>query len=212
MFCTTARWPLAGPAVHADRGGRRLGRGHGLFLRSLGWAGHGRPCQRQPGLDLRPPRVLRCPGRSGGTPATGAAQRVWAGPLCSPVAFGDLAGRGGFRARVPDGLRTHRGCSTLAGARGHGRGGPYTRAGHAGPVERTAGCHAGDHARSAVRRAGQPLAAVPDGVFTPVCQSGLLPGGRCHGLPRPVAGCHGAGLGAAGHLARPDCAVRVAPV
>ena len=68
------------------------------------------------------------------------------------------------------------------------------------------------HARPAVRRAGQPLAAVPDGVVPAVGQGRLLPGRRRHRLSRPVAGRDGAGLGRAGDAARADPARRVAPV
>ena len=64
--------------------------------------------------------------------------------------------------------------------------------------------HHGEDARPAVRRDGQPLAALPDGVVPPVGQGRLLPGRRRHRVSRSAAGRDGAGLG----RARRCCASR----
>ena len=77
---------------------------------------------------------------------------------------------------------------------------------------RAAGRHHRLDARPLVRRDGEPLAALPDGVLPPVGQGRLLPGRWRLWLSRPAAGCDGTGLGGAGHAARADRAGCLAPV
>ena len=66
-----------------------------------------------------------------------------------------------------------------------------------GALGRAAGRHHGGDARPAVRRDGQPLAALPDRVLPAVGQGRLLPGRWRHRLSRPAAGRDGADLGRA---------------
>jgi len=206
----SARPGAGGAAVHPDRGRGRLGRWNGLLLRSP------RPCERQkprqPGLDLRPQRVLRHPGAVAAPGPAGPARRLRAGPLRGAVAPRHAAPRRDHRAGLPDRLRAQpRG---RAGADGASR--PRTR--HPARASRppvlglAARRHPGPHARPAAGRDGEPLAAVPDPVLAAVGQGGLLPGRRRDRLPRPVAGRHGLRLGGSLAAARADPAVRLAPV
>ena len=90
-----------------------------------------------------------------------------------------------------------------APARHHGRGGEPAAAAarHVrAHWDELLGASTVQHARPAVRRDGQPLAAVPDRVVPAVGQGRLLPGRRRHRLSRPVAGRDGAGLGRAAML------------
>ena len=68
------------------------------------------------------------------------------------------------------------------------------------------------HARPAVRRAGQPLAALPDDRLPAVGARRLLPGRRRLRLSRPAAGRDGPRLGRAGAAAPADRPSGVAPV
>jgi len=152
-------------------------------------------------LDLRPAGVLRRTrpvGPAGSPPAT---QRRRAGPVCCavrPLAPGRWrAGRAGLFARSCEHARR---CAPTGGDRSDGSGSGAPRTGPPA-LGRPARRHRREHARSAIRRTGQPLAALPDGGLPDVGARRLLPGGRGVRLSRPVAGRHGAHMGCARNAA-----------
>ena len=154
-------------------------------------------------------RRTRPPGAAG---SFRPAQRQRARSVCRPVDTRQPAGRGHGRARLPARLRRQPGCRPPArdpGSR-HPRG--AADGGRARNLGRAAGRHHGADTRSAVRRDGQPLAAVSDGVVPVVGEGRLLPGGWRVRVPRSTAGRDGADLGRARDAARSDRARRVAPV
>ena len=166
---------------HVATGGR--GRCHG---------GHGYPLEsRWQRLDLRPPRVLRRPGPPGAAVPPGPAQRARSGRL-----------RRDRREPGPD-PGVQRVAGLVAGARRRPRAGAAGCTGRMagltgaqgtqgpGALARHHGGRAGEHARRALRRFDQSLAALPDPRVPAVGAGRLLPGGRRLGLSRPVAGRHG---------------------
>ena len=201
----TARTQTDRVAVHAARGRSRLRQRHGLPR-----AGRRRAPGRR--LELRSARTLRCSRPRGAARPLRQAAGQRAGPLRRAVHPRQPGAWCEHRARVPARLCRKPRSGAPAGHACCGRERGAAAGAGAQPVGPAARCGHRAHPRPAVRRAGQPLAAVPDGVVPAVGQGGLLSGGRGHGLSRPVAGRAGPGLGRAGAAARADRARGIAPV
>ena len=203
------RGRAAGAAGHAAGKQRRLRRRHGL---SGERRRHDRERRARRRLDLRPARVLRRPRPPGGARPLRPSARRRRRPLRGPVAAGHGAGRRGDRTGAAARLVRQPGAGDGAGARGgHGRRTkPLAR--RAGQLGHAVGGDRRQDTRPAVRRADQPLAAVPGRGLPPVGQGRLLPGRRRHRFSRSAAGCDGAELGRSRAAARADPARRGAPV
>ena len=211
-----------GRAVHPApparrRTGRRTGRGSAWRRARRGAQDRrlrrtGARASRRAGLDLRPARVLRQRGPHG--PAQGAVPALrWRARRLRGIGGADRArGLAAGRAHRAAGPRPLPRSDTGAdggrvGARSGGAAGTAAAA-MAGAAGRPAGVDAG----SALRRADEPLAAVPDAGVPDVGPRRLLPGRWCLRLSRPAAGRDGADRRRAAAAGRPDPAQRRAAV
>ena len=202
---TPRRGARDGAVLHAARPLGRLRRRHRLLRPRRRWRGPRR-------LDLRPARAVRRPRPRRRPRPLRAGERQRLRPVRRAVDAPGRARRRLDRSRLPARLRQPRRLG--ARARRAGRAGAAAAAPAAGAraLGRAARRERRAHARPAVRRARQPLAALPDDRLPPLGPRRLLPGRRRLRLSRPAAGCDGAHLGRAGAAAPADRALGIAPV
>ena len=191
--------------LHPARPLGRLRRRHRLL----------RPRRRSRGprrLDLRPARDLRRPRPRHRPRPLRPGERLRPRPVRRALDPRHAARRRFARARVPARLRRQPGSGRRARRQGGAGAAAAPPAAGAGPLGRAARRGRGANAGPAVRRDGQPLAALPDDRLPPLGARRLLPGRRRLRLSRPAAGRDGARLDRARDAAPADRPRRLAPV